>query len=196
MIHYLLSKGPLAWKNFVREDRNGAASIFHIKCKHCGAINKVSTSKQHSTGQRGPKAYDINSRIALGALNAGIGQTHVNSLLSCLDVPSINHVTFKVREREVGKVVESVAEASCMESCCEERKRAVAAGAQCDEKDLVGILVSYDMGWQKRGKAYNSPTGHGAVPGVSTGKVLDFATRCKTCRVCSAAKGKPKPHDC
>ena len=42
-------------------------------------------------------------------------------------------------------------------------------------KILVGVLVSYDMG-----KAYNSSTGHGAVLGVSKGKVLDFATRCKT----------------
>ena len=159
-------------------------------------MNKVSTSNQHRSGKRGPMAYDINTRIALGALNAGIGQTHVNSLLSCLNVPSINHVTFKAREREVGKVIESVAETSCRESCCEERKRAVAAGAQSDEKGLVGILVSYDMGWQKRGKAYNSSTGHGAVMGVSTGKVLDFATRCKTCRTCSVAKDKPKQHDC
>ena len=135
------------------------------------------TSKQHKTGEGGPMAYDVNTRIVLGALNAGIGQTHVNSLLSCMNVPSINHTTFKAREREIGKAVESVAEASCMESSHEERKRAVAAGSQIDDEGLVGVLVSYDMGWQKQGKAYNSPTGHGAVLGVSTGKVLDFATR-------------------
>ena len=58
------------------------------------------TSKKHKTGKRGPMAYDINTRIALGALNAGIGQTHVNSLLSCMNVPSIDHTTFKARERE------------------------------------------------------------------------------------------------
>lgn len=53
------------------------------------------------------------------------------------------------------------------------------------------------MGWQKRGKAHKSTTGHGAVVGVSTGEVLDFATRNKTCRTCSASKNanKPKPHD-
>ena len=154
------------------------------------------TSKQHKTGTRRPMAYHINTRIALGAHNAGIGQTHVNSILSCMNVTSINHTTFKARQRGIGKVVESVAEASCMETCHEEQKRAVAAGSQSDDEGLAGVLVSYDMGWQKRGKAYNSSTGHGAVLGVSTGKVLDFATRCKTCRVCSAAKAKPKQHDC
>ena len=47
----------------------------------------------------------------------------------------------------------------------------------------------------KKGQG-NSATGHGAVLGVSTGKVLDFPTRCKTCGVCSAAKDKSKQHDC
>ena len=72
----------------------------------------------------------------------------------------------------------------------------MAAGTQSDDEGLVGVLVSYDMGWHKRGKAYNSLTGHGAVLGVSTGRVLDFATRYKTYRVCSAARDKPKQHDC
>ena len=125
-------------------------------------------------------AQDVNTRLALGALNAGIGHTHVNSLLSCLDVPTVNHATFKTREREVGKAVELVANESCVVSCCKEREMAMTAGAECDSGNLVGVMCSYDMGWQKRGKAHNSSTGHGAVLGVATGKVLDFATRNKT----------------
>ena len=41
-------------------------------------------------------------------------------------------------------------------------------------------------------------TGHGAVLGVTTGKVLNFATRNKTCRTCAASKKNSKrtPHDC
>lgn len=47
------------------------------------------------------------------------------------------------------------------------------------------------------GKAHNSSTGHGAVLGVPTGKVLDFATRNKTCRTCTAStkKGESVTHD-
>ena len=61
---------------------------------------------QLRTGKRGPMAQDVNTRLALEVLNAGIGHTHVNSLLLCLDVPTVNHVTFKTRERDVGKAVE------------------------------------------------------------------------------------------
>ena len=138
-------------------------------------------------------AHDVNTRLALGALNAGIGHTHVNSLLSCLDIPTVNHVTFKTREREVERAVEHVANGSCVASCWKEREIAMAAGAECDSENLVGVMCSYDMGWQKRGKAHNSSTGHGAVLGVATGKVLDFATRNKTCRTCAATKNKISP---
>jgi len=63
----------------------------------------------------------------------------------------------------------------------------------------VPITCSYDMGWQKRGRGFNSKTGHAAVMGLSTGKVLDYTTKTKTCRSCDEAKkaGKqPKQHDC
>lgn len=75
---------------------------------------------------------------------------------------------------------------------------AIAAGAKCDSENLVGVMCLYDMGWQKRGKVHNSSTGHGAVLGVKTGKVLDLDTRNKTCRTCAASKkpDKPTPHDC
>ena len=55
------------------------------------------------------------------------------------------------------------------------------------------------MGWQKRGRGFNSKTGHAAVMGLSTGKVLDYTTKNKMCRSCDEAKkaGKqPNDHDC
>ena len=88
------------------------------------------------------EAHDVNTRLALGALNGGIGHTHVNSLLSCLDIPTVNHVTFKTREREVGKAVEHVANESYVVSCCKEREMAMAAGAECDSENLVGVMCS------------------------------------------------------
>ena len=64
---------------------------------------------------------------------------------------------------------------------------------------MVEMAASYDMGWQRRGKWHNSSPGHGAVMGVTTGKVMDYATRCKNCRFCAQPKAKGKPpttHDC
>ena len=95
------------------EKIKGLASTFTVDCPFCGASNTISTSKSHESGTRGPKAYDINSRAALAALHAGIGHTHLSAMTSTLNIPSMNHVTFKTREREVGKAVERVARNSC-----------------------------------------------------------------------------------
>ena len=42
-------------------------------------------------------------------LHAGIGETHVNNLLTSMNVPPIHHKTLKRREREAGKGIETVA---------------------------------------------------------------------------------------
>jgi len=53
--------------------------------------------------------------------------------------------------------------------------------------------------WQKRGMGHNSSTGHAAVMGLTYGKVMDYTTTTKSCRVCANAKktGKQaKQHNC
>ena len=70
--------------------------------------------QKHRYGSRGPKTFDVNRRAALATLNAGIGHTHLSPFTSTLDIPQINHITFKAREREVGKAVETVAVKSCL----------------------------------------------------------------------------------
>ena len=73
------------------------------------------------------------------------------------------------------------------------------AGGTADENGLIGVAVSYEMAWQRRNGGHSSNTGHGAVMGLYSGKVIDFGTRCKLCRICdnAAKKGqKPRALDC
>ena len=120
-------------------------------------------------------------------------------MLSTINIPRINIFTFTKREREVGRAIETLAKKSCKESIAVEREKAILAGENVDENGLIGLPVSYDMGWQKRGKGLNSLTGQGTVMGLSTGNVLLYAARNKACRVCSHAKKQniqPREHDC
>ena len=77
-------------------------------------------------------------------LHAGIGPTHVNALLTSINLPPVGQNTLKAREREIGPAIESVAKKSCEEAI------------ECERK----LGASYDMGWQKRGKGHNSLTGN------------------------------------
>lgn len=80
-----------------------------------------------------------------------------------------------------------------------ERKLAIDNGAKEDAEGFVSVSCSYDVGWQKRGKGHNSSTGHGAVMGLRTGKVMDYTTKTKACRICKNAwrtGKKAKAHDC
>jgi hypothetical protein len=185
--------------NVVHEESVGLASIFHVKCNNCGDLNKIQTSLAHKSGKRGHATFDINSRAVLGSLHAGIGNTHLNNLLAAMNIPGMKNKTFKSREREVGKSVEVVAQASCRESMEKEKDMAKLNGETTDENGLIGIPVSYDMGWQKRGKGHNSLTGQGLAMGLATGNVLGYAVKCKYCRVCDHARKNGKElrlHDC
>lgn len=122
---------PLALQSLVWWKKYGLASSFLVNCPICGAENKVVTSKSHSTGHRGPKAFDVNTRAALGALHAGIGHTHLSAITSTMNTPSMSHVTFKTREREIGHAVENVAQNSCTKFIEAEKENVLKGKGTC-----------------------------------------------------------------
>ena len=65
----------------------------------------------------------------------------------------------------------------------------------------VDLVVSADMGWQKRssGRKYDSPSGHMFLIGSSTNKIIEYDLKCVSCTICLSAKKNnkvPKPHNC
>ena len=69
--------------------------------------------------------------------------------------------------------MESVAKSSCQNCSTMEKNKALQNGVKSDGGNLVPITCSFEMGWQRRGKGYNSRTGQAAVMSLSSGKVLD-----------------------
>lgn len=63
--------------------------------------------------------------------------------------------------------------------------------------NIINIIVSYDMGWSKRGngKNYDSLNGYGTIIGFLSGKILDYATRNRKCRRCDLGQDE-KDHIC
>ena len=65
----------------------------------------------------------------------------------------------------------------------------------------VDLVVSADMGWQKRssGHRYDSPSGHMFFIGAQTNKIIDYEVMCVSCAKCQSAKKRnkvAKQHHC
>ena len=57
----------------------------------------------------GSAIFDINTKAASGILHAGIGDTHLNNLLSVSNLPQTSHKILKARETEIGSVMQTFA---------------------------------------------------------------------------------------
>lgn len=55
-----------------------------------------------------------------GMYDAAIGESHINTLLTELDVPPISPTTLKCYERIIGSIIESITDHSCEEALVEE----------------------------------------------------------------------------
>ena len=79
---FIAPTGPLSLTNIMAEKQSGLSSIFSIKCSFCSHENEVKSSAEHRAGSCGPLVNDINTSAVLGSLHAGMGNTHLNNLLS------------------------------------------------------------------------------------------------------------------
>ncbi|XP_043483428.1 uncharacterized protein LOC122511917 isoform X2 [Leptopilina heterotoma] len=58
----------------------------------------------------------------MGAINGGLGNTHVNHVLTALNIPFFNSNTFQTHEKEIGRGMEEMAVESCKALALEERR--------------------------------------------------------------------------
>ena len=98
---------------------HGLGGWIYITCDNpiCMKMNKISLGKQHKKTilegnnpfnvlPRGSAIFDVNTKAASGMIHAGIGQSHLNNLLSTLNIPQISHTSLKDREEEIGAIID------------------------------------------------------------------------------------------
>ena len=89
---------------------------------------------------------------ALGCVHTGVGNTHLNNLLSTLNVPSMNSSTLKNREREAGKVIELVAKNSCQQILNLDREKGIEYGNSLTRIIWCPLPVLTTWGGRNRGE--------------------------------------------
>ncbi|XP_051173340.1 uncharacterized protein LOC127289445 [Leptopilina boulardi] len=99
----------------------GLNSVLTIRCQKCLTETSVPTGKFHKTLESHSHS-DVNTKAVLGAVHSGIGNTALNKVLACLNIPSISTNLYKRYEREVGPALEKIAKDSCKQAATEERQ--------------------------------------------------------------------------
>ncbi|XP_078315372.1 uncharacterized protein LOC111116349 [Crassostrea virginica] len=181
---------PLQLVGCVSERKYGLASIFQIKCHKCGNITSISSGKRQNDEKNGQGPFDVNVKLGVALLHAGIGEAIFASILAIMNIPCMTSGNMKKVERRAGSAIENLAKETCDVILKDEA-----------EKSSDSLSLSYDAGWQKRGsgKNYNSLSGHASMIGLHTKKVVGYSVMSKTCRKCDVAtkSGNTVPdHDC
>lgn len=180
---------PLHLLNTTSINTYGLSAILKVQCTSCQFMNNIPTGKQHG------RIWDANTKLASAMINAGVGGRQINSILTSLNIPPVSEPTLRSRQKEIGPVIELVAEDSIENSIAEEIRLT-------EENSGDGRLtVSVDGAWQKRGsgRSFDSLSGHCSMIGAQTGKVVGYSVRSKFCKMCdvSSKQGQvSKSHDC
>ena len=123
-----------------------------------------------------------------------VGPGEIETVLSMIGLPNSKHYRFTIY-RWQPLVCEKIIEISDREmqfAMAEEIKATIVAEYDelyyeswiqkpMDQRKNIGLVVSYDMGWQKRasGNSYSSKSGHAFVVGMQTKRIIDCCVQYK-----------------
>ncbi|KAE8743517.1 hypothetical protein FOCC_FOCC010904 [Frankliniella occidentalis] len=117
---------PLSLRNVIGEVHYGVASCLTVTCQSCRSQFKVDTCKASNISSGSHNQYDINVKLALGMIDAGIGPSQLCSIFSTAGIPPPSETLLKRHERVVGKALEKQAAESCTEAISLEKSMTVA----------------------------------------------------------------------
>jgi len=109
----------LSLRNSISERHRGLSSIIIVKCPQCDRHCFVYTNKPCPDDGH---SFPVNTKAAMGMIDAGVGESHINTFFSALNVPVWHPSVVKRYERIVGSAIESTAKDSCQETINLEKK--------------------------------------------------------------------------
>jgi hypothetical protein len=171
--------------------------------------------------------YAVNALYVLGFISMGDGCTEAGRLLGFLGLPNdttMESRSFAIIEQRLGPVIKDLCQNTIRNNLIEEVRLTMEASPihtladfEAWKASLTNDTVppefktpalidgSFDMAWQQKGSGhkYDSQSGHGAVVGNLTRKVVALSIKCKICNVCTAFRKKipdvlvdVPPHEC
>ena len=168
----------------------GLATQLHFECdtKKCRSLQKRTMEAEKAERNtedkrvlRSASAYAANWRLLMATQLFGEAQKAGEIVTGFLDLaPSAFQKNWWNMEGELADVHQELAS-----EITETNLKDSMIGKVPDITGKVPLTVSFDMGWQKRGRSYNSLSGHAFLIDVHTGKVVAMEVYSKKCLKCS-----------
>ena len=192
----------------------GMATGLCVQCEDCNQeIYDIppAPSSLHGTSFKGTPSkrrnnswFELNLRLVLATLAIGNGGSDLSDFCAFLDLPqstSFGSKTFNKLECVIGQHLRDAAEQGMADALEEEIRLTLEKegknydewkNKKIEEREIVELTVSYDMGWQKRssGNRYDSLSGHAFMVGAESRKIIHCVVTSKMCATCLSAELK------
>ena len=168
--------------------RKGFACLLRLKCPDCCWQHELfSSNKILQTDRRGPKSFEVNTRMVVAFREMGKGLKGLQSFGRCMNMPNcLSQKSYDSINKSLQRGYVEVAQASQRKAAAETREK----GMTGDVESIVDCNVSVDGSWQRRG--YSSLNGVVTLMSNENGKCLDTHVLSKACRGCMLWSGKEK----
>ncbi|XP_032669693.1 uncharacterized protein LOC116843410 [Odontomachus brunneus] len=93
-MYCIVCESVLVLEDIEFEKHFGLASIFYIKCRQCKQITGVPTDIKHQVSNQSSH-FDCNTKAVIGVMNSGIGNSHLNKVLTAMNIPEICWKTYQ-----------------------------------------------------------------------------------------------------
>ena len=154
------------------QKKKGFASVLYIKCEVCDYEKEFNTSRTYSSKQ----AYDVNSRMIYAMRSIGRSYSAIEKFAELMNLPK--PMTSNSYDKSVQTLLKATTEVA------EETMQDAADEIKGDsDNDVVGVEISGDGSWQRRG--YSSLNGTFTALSLENCKVLDceiMSRHCKSCK--------------
>ena len=189
----------------------GIAQVCRAVCnEHSIKIQDTRSEYENKnvSGQTKAIDYEENLRMLAAVYYTGIGGTEMGDILSFLNLPN-SHNFVRTHTRYISfftDIIKTIVEDEMEEALWEEVEATIVAEKgqvyydnwlkeRKDNREIVGLTISYDCGWQKKssGRKYDSKSGHAFLVGAYTRKIVGCIVFSKNCKQCECMYKKYYP---
>nr|XP_022903354.1 uncharacterized protein LOC111415749 isoform X2 [Onthophagus taurus] len=191
--HVTLYNCTVANLQFVKENRDGFASVFLYECNMCKSQLEIYSENPFSQP-------NVNMAAVSGTIMSGNGFQQLSEIAASLNIPPISKRLYYKHQEDLHTVIGECTWSE-IEKAGKEEVQLAKENGDIDKFGVPLLTVIVDGAWSKRSYKtnYNALSGVACIIGMRTKKIVFLGIRNKFCIICERATAlniEAKSHAC